>query len=66
MITAETIVALLPSIGVAIGVWVQLNSEVAKLKGRTYHLEADRDDLKDLMRELRTAIEDLREKLAAK
>jgi predicted nucleic acid-binding Zn-ribbon protein len=66
MITAETIVALLPSILVAIGVWVQLNSEVAKLKGRTYHLEADRDDLKDLMRELRTAIEDLREKLAAK
>jgi predicted nucleic acid-binding Zn-ribbon protein len=66
MITAETIVSLLPSIGVAIGVWVQLNSEVAKLKGRVYHLEADRDELKDLMRELRTAIEDVRVIIAGK
>tara|TARA_R110000782_G_scaffold94637_1_gene178463 strand:+ start:504 stop:704 length:201 start_codon:yes stop_codon:yes gene_type:complete len=66
MITAETIVSLLPSIGVAIGVWVHLNSEVAKIKGRVYHLEADRDELKDLMRELRTAIEDVRVIIAGK
>jgi hypothetical protein len=66
MITAETIGSLLPSILAAIGVWVQLNSEVAKIKGRVYHLEADRDELKDLMRELRTAIEDVRVIIAGK
>ena len=43
----------------AVGVWVDLNVKITKNEGRLIHLEADRDEIKDLMRELRGAIEDL-------
>tara|TARA_R110000744_G_scaffold155567_1_gene270927 strand:+ start:14064 stop:14264 length:201 start_codon:yes stop_codon:yes gene_type:complete len=66
MISSDIIVALIPSIGVAVGVWVSLNSELAKLKGRVYHLEADRDELKEFMHRTAKAIEDIRVILASK
>jgi hypothetical protein len=66
MIEPETIIALLPSIGACVGVWVHLNSKVDKLKGRVYHLEADRDELKGFMREVREALTDIHKIIAAK
>ena len=50
----------------AVGVWVDLNVKLTKTEGRLTHLEADRDEIKDLMRELRAAIEDLRVVIASK
>ena len=66
MIGTDIILALIPSIGVAVGVWVSLNSELAKLKGRVYHLEADRDELKGFMHRTTKAIEDIRIILAGR
>ena len=42
---------LLPSLTAAVGVWVTLNQEVAKLKGRVYRLEHDQSELKGMLKE---------------
>jgi hypothetical protein len=60
----QLVVGLLPSILSAVGVWVALNSEVAKLKGRVRHLEVDRDETKQFIREVREALEQIRIMLA--
>jgi hypothetical protein len=60
----QLVVGLLPAILSAVGVWVALNSEVAKLKGRVRHLEVDRDETKQFIREVREALEQIRIMLA--
>lgn len=62
--SADLIASLIPSMLAAVGVWVSLNSELAKLKGRVRHLEVDRDDTKDFIREVREALEQIRILLA--
>ena len=62
----DTIITLIPSVGAAIGVWVTLNSEVAKLKGRVYRLENDQSELKAMLKECVEGIHDLKLLLAKK
>lgn len=62
----DTIATLLPSIAAAIGVWVSLNSEVAKLKGRVYRLENDQSELKAMLKECVEGIHELKVLLAKK
>jgi hypothetical protein len=62
----DTIVGLVPSLAAAIGVWVSLNSEVAKLKGRVYRLENDQSELKAMLKECVEGIHELKLLLAKK
>lgn len=62
----ESLVTLVPSILTAIGVWVSLNSEVAKLKGRVYRLESDHHELKAMLKECVEGIHELKLLLAKK
>lgn len=62
----ETVVSLVPSLAAAIGVWVSLNSEVAKLKGRVYRLESDQSELKAMLKECVEGIHELKILLAKK
>ena len=57
---------LLPSIFAAVGVWVTLNQEVAKLKGRVYRLESDQSELKAMLKECVEGIHELKVLLAKK
>lgn len=62
----DMIAGLIPSIAAAIGVWVSLNSEVAKLKGRVYRLENDQSELKTMLKECVEGIHELKLLLAKK
>lgn len=62
----DTLLTLVPSILTAIGVWVSLNSEVAKLKGRVYRLESDHHELKAMLKECVEGIHELKILLAKK
>lgn len=62
----DALISLVPSILTAIGVWVSLNSEVAKLKGRVYRLESDHNELKALLKECAEGIHELKLLLAKK
>jgi site-specific recombinase len=57
---------LLPSLTAAVGVWVTLNQEVAKLKGRVYRLEHDQSELKGMLKECVEGIHELKVLLAKK
>lgn len=57
---------LLPSLTAAVGVWVTLNQEVAKLKGRVYRLESDQSELKTMLKECVEGIHELKLLLAKK
>ena len=57
---------LLPSLIAAVGVWVTLNQEVAKLKGRVYRLESDQSELKGMLKECVEGIHELKVLLAKK
>jgi len=57
---------LLPSLIAAVGVWVTLNQEVAKLKGRVYRLESDQSELKAMLKECVEGIHELKVLLAKK
>jgi len=48
----------------AVGVWVNLNAEVAKLKGRVYRLESDQGELKTMLKECVEGIHELKILLA--
>ncbi len=50
----------------AVGVWVNLNSEVAKMKGRIYRLESDQGELKAMLKECVEGIHELKILLAKK
>jgi hypothetical protein len=54
--TTELIVAIVPVIAGIIGVWVNLNSTVARLKGRVVQLELSQDEFKRDMKELLEAV----------
>ena len=62
----DTLITLVPSLLAAIGVWVSLNSEVAKLKGRVYRLENDQNELKTMLKECVEGINELKLLLAKK
>lgn len=59
-------VGLLPSILAAVGVWVNLNGSIEKLKARVYYLESERAELKQMLKELRDAVEEIRVSVASK
>jgi site-specific recombinase len=62
----DMLVTLVPSLLTAVGVWVSLNSEVAKLKGRVYRLENDHNELKMMLKECVEGIQELKLLLAKK
>lgn len=62
----ETLTNLVPSLIAVVGVWVSLNSEVAKLKGRVYRLESDQSELKGMLKECVEGIHELKLLLAKK
>lgn len=62
----ETITALIPSVLMAVGVWVSMNSEVAKLKGRVYRLETDQGETKEMLQKCVDGIHELKILLAKK
>lgn len=62
----DALITLAPSIAAAVGVWVSLNSEVAKLKGRVYRLENDQSELKAMLKECVEGIHELKLLLAKK
>lgn len=62
----ETITALIPSVLMAVGVWVSMNSEVAKLKGRVYRLESDQGEMKEMLQKCVDGIHELKILLAKK
>jgi site-specific recombinase len=63
---SDLLMTLLPSLTAAIGVWVSLNQEVAKLKGRVYRLESDQSELKGMLKECVEGIHELKVLLAKK
>ena len=62
----EIFITLIPSVLVALGVWVNLNSDIAKLKGRVYRLESDHTELKQMLKECVEGIHELKILLAKK
>ena len=60
----DVLYALVPSVMTAVGVWVNLNAEVAKLKGRVYRLESDQGELKTMLKECVEGIHELKILLA--
>lgn len=62
----DTLINLVPSALAVIGVWVSLNSEVAKLKGRVYRLEDDQNEMKELLQKCVDGIHELKLLLAKK
>jgi hypothetical protein len=48
----EIMLALLPVIAGIVGVWVNLNSTVARLKSRVIQLELENNDFKNIAKEL--------------
>lgn len=62
----DVLINLVPSLMAAVGVWVSLNSEVAKLKGRVYRLESDQSELKSMLKECVEGIHELKLLLAKK
>ena len=62
----DIFISLIPSLMAAVGVWVSLNGEVAKLKGRVYRLESDQNELKTMLKECVEGINELKILLAKK
>tara|TARA_R110002126_G_scaffold160395_1_gene308021 strand:+ start:89 stop:289 length:201 start_codon:yes stop_codon:yes gene_type:complete len=52
MISIETIMTILPSLLGIIVVWVNLNRDIEKLKGRVIRVESDKEELKQMMKEV--------------
>jgi len=57
---------ILPSAVAIVGVWVNLNREIEKLKGRIIRVESDKDELKDMMKEVVKAVHKIELMLAEK
>jgi len=56
MTSTEITFLLLPSAIAIVAVWVNLNREIEKLKGRIIRVESDKDELKDMMKEVVKAV----------
>ena len=65
-IEIQIILNLIPILGAMIGVYVTLTKEVERLRGRIYSLEADRDEVKLLVKECIDGIQELKILLAKK
>ena len=56
---------LVPVMGGTIGIYVKLNSDVGKLHQRIKHLEADKDELRTMVKEVVDTVHEIRRLLAA-
>ena len=66
MTSTEIILMLLPSAIAIVAVWVNLNREIEKLKGRIIRVESDKDELKEMMKEVVKAVHKIELMLAEK
>ena len=66
MTSTEIILLLLPSAIAIVAVWVNLNREIEKLKGRIIRVESDKDVLKEMMKEVVKAVHKIELMLAEK
>jgi hypothetical protein len=66
MTSTEIILLLLPSAITIVAVWVNLNREIEKLKGRIIRVESDKDELKEMMKEVVKAVHKIELMLAEK
>ena len=55
----EILIAVVPVLAGLIGVWVNLNSTVARLKSRVIQLELSQDDFKRDIKELLAMVHDI-------
>lgn len=66
---AEILMALMgmlvPVMGGIIGIYVKLNADVGKLHQRIKHLEADKDELRTMVKEVVDTVHEIRRLLAA-
>tara|TARA_B110000091_G_scaffold164440_1_gene175664 strand:+ start:48437 stop:48682 length:246 start_codon:yes stop_codon:yes gene_type:complete len=51
--------------GIVVGVWVNLNNDVTKLKSRVYHLERSDNELKAVLADIVTRLQHIELLLAA-
>lgn len=56
---------MLPVVGGIIGIYVKLNADVGKLHQRVKHLEADKDELRAMVKEVVDTVHEIRRLLAA-
>lgn len=56
MNSTEIVLVILPSLLAILGVWVNMNRELEKLKGRIIRVESDKDELKLMMKEVIEAV----------
>tara|TARA_R100001440_G_scaffold53354_1_gene72968 strand:- start:175 stop:375 length:201 start_codon:yes stop_codon:yes gene_type:complete len=56
MTSTEITLMLLPSAITIVAVWVNLNREIEKIKGRIIRVESDKDELKQMMKEVIEAV----------
>jgi len=56
MNSTEIVLVILPSLLGILGVWVNMNRELEKLKGRIIRVESDKDELKLMMKEVIEAV----------
>lgn len=56
MTSTEIVLTLIPSAITIVAVWVNLNREIEKLKGRIIRVESDKDELKEMMKEVVKAV----------
>jgi len=66
MTSTEIVLMLLPSAIAIVAVWVNLNREIEKLKGRIIRVESDKDELKEMMKEVVKAVHKIELMLAEK
>ena len=58
--TTDVLISLFPSAIAIVAMWVRLNGELEKVKGRLYVLESERTEIKTLLKELQQGVEDIR------
>lgn len=66
MTSTEIILTTLPSAITIVMVWVNLNREIEKLKGRIIRVESDKDELKQMMKEVMESVHKIEIMLAKK
>jgi hypothetical protein len=66
MTSTEITLMILPSAIAIVAVWVNLNRELEKLKGRIIRVESDKDELKEMMKEVVKAVHKIELMLAEK
>lgn len=63
---SESLIHLIPSLLAIVAVWVNMNREIEKLKGRIIRVETDKDELKQMMKEVVEAVHKIEVLLATK